>query len=109
MLGKDLFHFTKLEKAIFIFLFLTFGFFLNEYPGWNANTRTDLVFAVVDQGKLNIDAYWDNRSYKNEYITQDVAFYQGHYYCDKSPIISFLGVPVYWFFGTVADLFSIPL
>ena len=120
---------TKLEWALFFFLFLAYAFFFNEYPGYNANTRMDLIFAIVDQGKLNIDFYWDkeytpqeyskNTAYHNEpsspltpmpyeYLTRDVAFYNGHYYCDKSPVVSYLGVPIYWIYGQLCDLFSIP-
>jgi hypothetical protein len=41
----------------------------------------------VDTGKLSIDTYYQN--------TGDYAHFEGHYYTDKAPGPSFLGVPVY--------------
>jgi hypothetical protein len=50
----------------------------------------DLVLAVVDQQTLAIDQYVQN--------TGDYAFFNEHYYSDKAPGLSFLGIPLYWVF-----------
>lgn len=65
----------------------TFGYFHRE-GGFNQNVRFDLTRAVVERRTLTIDAYHEN--------TLDKAFRNGHYYCDKPPGVSFLGVPAYW-------------
>ena len=59
--------------------------------GWNVNSRFDLVFAVVDHHTLSIDAYHDTAPYE----TGDKAFYNGHYYSDKTIGLTLLGVPAY--------------
>lgn len=109
MMEEKGFHFAKLEWRLFLFLLITYAFFFNEHPGSNANTRMDLIYSIVDQGVLNIDLHCKTFSYKEEYFTQDVAYYKGHYYTDKSPITSFLGVPVYFSLKQLSDLFLIQL
>jgi hypothetical protein len=81
----------KNEKisAIFIFLILLicYGFFFPRWASWSQNSRLDLVLAIVDEGQLSIDSYYEN--------TGDYAYYRGHYYSDKAPGQSFLSVPIY--------------
>jgi len=55
--------------------------------GWNANVRFDLVRALVEQRTVRIDGYETN--------TGDLAFRDGHYYCDKAPGLSLLAAPAY--------------
>ncbi len=73
--------------AVFLLLFLTYCYFIQD-SGANINTRLDLTWAIVDHGTFNIDSYHAN--------TDDKAFRDGHFYCDKAPGVSFLGVPVYF-------------
>jgi hypothetical protein len=68
-------------------VFLTAGFFYNIHPGWNANSQVALTSAIVERGTVCIDAYHAAPDYE----TGDKAFFQGHYYCDKSPVTAFLG------------------
>jgi hypothetical protein len=77
---------------IFFIFLATFAYFFPRWADWNANSRFDLVLAVVDQGTLAIDSYYQN--------TGDYAFYKGHYYSDKAPGTAFLGIPVYRVFKT---------
>ena len=80
--------------ALFCLLLLSFAYFHHHEAGWNVNTRLALTFAVVEQGSVAIDYYHANPAMP--YLgTGDKAFFEGHYYCDKSPALSFLGVPVY--------------
>ena len=82
-----------------VLVFLTAGYFQNSRPGWNANSQFGLTCAIVERGTLSIDAYHNNPRLP-EMMTNDKAFYQGHYYCDKSPVTAFLGVPAFWAYST---------
>jgi hypothetical protein len=77
--------------VLFFFFFGAFAYFHHYLPGWNVSTRMDLTYSIVEFGKLDIDYYY------NKQITEtgDLAVFQGHYYCDKSPALSFTGVPFY--------------
>ena len=74
------------EIILALTLLLCYGFF-RQVPAWNENSRYDLVRALVDDGTTRIDPYHQN--------TGDKALYNGHYYSDKAPGTSFLGVPIY--------------
>jgi hypothetical protein len=77
----------KIELCLFLILVLSFSYFFPRWADWSQNSRLDLVLAVVDQGTLKIDDYYHN--------TGDYALFEGHYYMDKAPGPSFLGIPVY--------------
>ncbi len=83
----------RAEWFIFLLLLVCYTYFLPRWADWNVNSRMDLVLAVVDQHTLAIDSYFEN--------TGDYAKFQGHYYSDKAPGTSFLGIPVYWVFKTL--------
>jgi len=70
---------------------LTAGYFQNCRPGWNVNTQLALTCAIVERGTLSIDAYHE----RPDFLTMDKAYFQGRFYSDKSPVLSFLGVPAY--------------
>jgi hypothetical protein len=55
----------------------------------NEDVRFMLVQAIVEQGTLNIDHFKPDPN-------NDVSFHDGHYYPNKGPGQSLLGVPVYW-------------
>ena len=74
------------EAAIAALALTAYAWFF-QGGGWNASVRFDLVRAVVEQGTIRIDGYETN--------TGDLAFRDGHYYCDKAPGLSFAAVPVY--------------
>lgn len=82
------------EVVLFLLLLLCFAYFFPRWADWNQNSRFDLVLAIVEQGTLAIDNYYQN--------TGDYAFFKGHYYSDKAPGTSFLGVPIYWAFAHLA-------
>ena len=85
-------------------VFLTAGYFQNSRPGWNVNSQFALTAAIAERATLRIDAYHD----KLHFETGDKAFFEGHYYCDKSPVTAFLGVPVYFLYRQVTRLFDLP-
>ncbi|HEY7510179.1 MAG TPA: hypothetical protein VIG50_08000 [Vicinamibacteria bacterium] len=74
------------ETALFALALTAYAYFF-QGGGWNAAVRFDLVRAVVEQGTVRIDGYEKN--------TGDLAYRDGHYYCDKAPGLSFAAVPVY--------------
>ncbi|MFH0793830.1 MAG: hypothetical protein V2A74_07330 [bacterium] len=90
---------------LFALLFVTYGYFFHREAGWNVNSRMDLTLAIVDQGTLNIDYYHERPPYE----TGDKAYYDGHFYCDKTPGLSFLGVPVYWVLRKLSLAWDFPL
>lgn len=83
------------ELILGLFLLLCYGFF-RQVPGWNEYSRYDLVVALVDDRSTRIDRYHKN--------TGDKAFSNGHYYSDKAPGASLLGVPAYGLIRGVSGL-----
>ncbi len=78
---------------VFALLLLCSGYFFPRWADWNVNSRLDLTLAIVDQGRLSIDDYYQN--------TGDYAFFNGHHYSDKAPGTSLLAVPVYWAYKAI--------
>jgi len=84
----------RTEILLFVILLSCYAYFFPRWASWNQNSRLDLVMAIADQGTLAIDEYYQN--------TGDYAYYNGHYYSDKAPGLSFLGIPFYTVFKTIA-------
>lgn len=82
---------------LFLTLLVSYIYFLPRWADWSQNSRLDLTLAIVDQGTLKIDDYYQN--------TGDYAYFEGHYYLDKAPGPSFLAVPVY---AALRPLLNIP-
>lgn len=80
---------------LFALLLLCYVYFFPRWADWGQNSKLDLTLAIVDQGTLMIDDYVHN--------TGDYAYYNGHYYSDKAPGTSFLGVLPYAAFKLVAQ------
>lgn len=83
----------RAEWFLFLILLLGSVYFLPRWADWNVNSRFDVALAVVDDGMLAIDRYVQN--------TGDYAQFNGHYYSDKAPGTSFLGLAPYWLFKTL--------
>ena len=79
--------------ALFLVLLVCYGYFFPRWADWNQNSRLDLTMAIVDQGSLCIDDYYQN--------TGDYAYFDGHYYSDKAPGVALLGVAPYAVFKFV--------
>jgi len=86
-------HLTDI--AILATLLVCYGYFFPRWAEWNQNSRMDLTMAIVDQGTICIDDYYEN--------TGDYAVYDGHVYTDKAPGTSFLGLPTYFVFKWMAS------
>lgn len=86
--------FTRDARLVFLLLALTYAYFYHD-PGWNGNSRLGLTFAVVKEGRLAIDTFYDQEGTE----TGDISFYNGHYYTDKAIGSSVVGgvfyLPIY--------------
>jgi hypothetical protein len=85
----------KKEWLLFAILLTCYAYFFPRWASWSQNSRLDLVMAIVDRGTLAIDEYYQN--------TGDYAYYNGHYYSDKAPGLSFLAIPFYMVFKEAAS------
>ncbi len=79
---------------LFFFLWSSFSYFNHYVTGWNVNTRLALTYAIVEEKSFAIDSYHNTRTMPYLW-TNDKAFFNGHFYCDKSPALSFAAVPLY--------------
>jgi len=52
---------------------------------WNSASRVALALSMVEEGNLSIDSY--------HRATKDKAYYNGRYYSDKAPGMSFMALP----------------
>jgi hypothetical protein len=88
-------QYRKDALIVFFLLTFTFGYFY-QIGGWNGNSRFDLIFAIVREGRLTIDTF----QHKEGSNTGDKAFFSGHYYSDKAPGPALVGAiiyfPLYW-------------
>jgi hypothetical protein len=78
-------------------LLISHAYFYNGAQ-WNHNARLDMIFATVEGGAplFSIDSFIsDHRAGKN---TGDWSFFQGHFYSNKAPGSSLLGIPAYFCF-----------
>jgi len=74
------------EIKLFLTFFILYSYFI-LWSGSAENSRFALTKALVDDGTIIIDKYYNQ--------TTDRAYHNGHYYSDKAPGGSFLAVPVY--------------
>jgi len=94
---------------IFITLFTVYAFLTIPYITTNEFPRFSMVSAIVEEGRFAIDTLHNDfpviiggetsglTSY-TVWHNVDYAVYKGHFYSDKGPLGSFLGVPVYFIF-----------
>ncbi len=84
---------------LFVMAMVAYGYFY-QAGGWNQNVRFDLTRAVAEHGTVKIDRYHFNTGDKSCLGPNGrcVHAHPGrgeHYYCDKAPGVSLLGVPSY--------------
>ncbi len=70
-------------------LWTTFVYVRHDEIGWNAKSRLCLTYALVDEGTVRVDNFWQRPGL----FTRDVATVGGHFYSDKIIGTSLLGVP----------------
>ncbi len=79
---------------LFMLFFMTYAYFF-QGGGWNQNARICLTRAIIDHGTFAIDSYKEDAPEMEWVNTGDWAYYDGHYYSNKSPGLSFLAVPFF--------------
>lgn len=84
---------TRHELVLLLLSLSCYAYFFPRWADWNQNARFDLVRAMVDDHTVAIDKYVAN--------TGDYAMLNGHYYSEKAPMVTWLGVPVYAVFEKV--------
>ena len=90
------------KQATLIFCLLMFCYsYVHQRPGWNQNSRLDLLHAILVHKTLNIDAYHEN--------TGDKSIHNGHYYSDKAPGIVVLALPAFALSAGILRLLDIDI
>lgn len=77
---------NKIEMLLFLIMLTVYSFFV-QYPNVNQNTRFNLMRAIVHDHTVSIDRYHEN--------TVDKSYFNGHWYADKAPGLSFVAMPAY--------------
>jgi len=86
------------EIKIFLSLFFVYLIFVQWY-GWNEESNFALTRTISEEKRFEID------SFANQ--TGDRAFYNGHYYTDKDPGLSFLASVIYTTWSSIYQFFPI--
>ena len=82
--------YTKRALLVFVLLAFMYGYYYQD-PGANGNSRIGLIFAIVQEGRLTIDSYYNAEGLQ----TIDRALFNGHYYSDKAIGTSIIGALFY--------------
>jgi len=76
---------NRIGIVIFIMLFLSYCYFLQDPWNWNSIPRIALGISLIEDGTFNIDKF--------QTVTGDRAYYKGHVYSDKAPGMTFVSLP----------------
>lgn len=71
---------------LFLTFFILYIIFIH-WRGWDENSRLALTKALTEENRLEIDSFY--------ITTGDRAYFNGHYYTDRAPGISFISAPIY--------------
>lgn len=77
---------SKKELKIFLTFFVIYFIFIS-WIGSNEDSSLDLTRVIVDEGRLEIDNYFNN--------TVDRSVYNNHYYSNKAIGMPLLAAPIY--------------
>lgn len=75
----------RIAWAIFVMLFVSYCYFIQNPSNWNSIPRVALALSIIEDGSLAIDKY--------RLSTGDLAFYNGRFYSDKAPGLTFMSLP----------------
>jgi hypothetical protein len=90
--------FSKRNVIVFLLAFASYSFFVCDLNNWNTLSRIGLTVNLVQNARLDIGGF--------SKLTEDKAYLNGKYYCDKAPGMSFLAVPVAYVFTRFARVSS---
>ena len=77
---------------LFVLFFVSYAYFF-QGGGWNQNIRICLIRALIHERTFSVDSYREDAREMAFVNSGDWAYYNGHYYCNKSPGLSLLAVP----------------
>jgi hypothetical protein len=77
---------------LFVLFFVSYAYFF-QGGGWNQNIRICLTRAIIHEQRFIVDSYKEDSKELAFVNSGDWAYYNGHYYCNKSPGLSLLAVP----------------
>ena len=88
----------NISLFIFFLVLIVFGYFF-RCGGWNQNARYDAIFAFVEPGTSDYHTFHIDRFVANPKAgltnTGDWAYYNGHFYSNKAPGTTLIGIPIY--------------
>jgi hypothetical protein len=87
----------RLEIILVVSVALVYGYFFG-CGGWNQNARLNTIFAFVEPGTDDFLSFHFDRFMVDPwkgYNTGDWSFYGGHFYSNKAPGTTLLGIPFY--------------
>jgi hypothetical protein len=91
------------KDALIVFCLLAFVFaYFYQDGGSNGNSRFDLIFSIVQEGRLTIDTFQGRPDTR----TSDKAYFNGHYYSDKAIGPAVIGTIVYVPFHWLKQIFN---
>ncbi len=76
---------NRIGIAIFLLLFFSYCYFFQPPWNWNSVPRIGLGISMVEDGSLDINQF--------ALATGDKAYYEGNYYSDKAPGMTFIAIP----------------
>jgi len=82
----------KYYILLFALFFFTYAYFF-QGGGWNQNIRICLTRAIIHEHSFIVDRYKEDTTEMAFVNSGDWAYFNGHYYCNKSPGLSLLAVP----------------
>ena len=87
------------RKILMLTIILTVLSFFHPYPYDNVVTRWALSRQLIDSGTLHIDPFQN--------LTNDKAFHEGHFFCDKAVLTSFAAAVPYAMARAGSDILNI--
>ena len=84
--GSDSRSWPTVQLGVFFVLLFSYAYFWHDRD-WNTASRLMLTYAIVDRGTVVMDGLDDH--------SRDFAYWNGKYYCDKTPGFSFLAMIPY--------------
>lgn len=85
-LNYDSRSWTTVQVGVFFVLLFSYAYYWHDRD-WNTASRLMLTYAIVDRGTVVMDGLDDH--------SRDFAYWNGKYYCDKTPGFSFLAIIPY--------------
>ena len=96
----------KTEKFIFLLIIISYSFFYNGAQG-NQLSRYNVIFNFVEPSSSQYQFVIDKFVPNGEGNTIDWSYYNNHYYSNKAPGPTLLGIPVYFCLYNIEKILGI--